>query len=70
MVGPIMQASCPRIDMLKENRCILRIWGAPDYQKVPKSYFQNQFSMSKINGSFFKKKKSFYKNNNLGDHFL
>ena len=34
MVGPKMQAFCPRIDMLKENRCILRILGAPVRQKL------------------------------------
>ena len=34
MVGPIMQAFCPRIDMLKGNRCILRIRGAPVRQKL------------------------------------
>ena len=34
MVGPKMQAFCPRIDMLKGNRCILRIWGAPVRQKL------------------------------------
>ena len=28
MVGPKMQAFCPRIDVLKGNRCILRIRGA------------------------------------------
>ena len=28
-----MQAFCPRIDMLKGNRCILRIQGAPVRQK-------------------------------------
>ena len=33
MVGPKMQAFCPRIAMLKGNRCILRIWGAPVRQK-------------------------------------
>ena len=64
MVGPKMQAYCRRIDMLK----ILRIWGAPVGQKVPKSYFQGQFSMSKINGIF--SKKTSFKNINLGDHFL
>ena len=37
-------------------------------QKVPKSYFQRQFSMSKIN-EIFSKKNSF-KNINLGDHFF
>ena len=34
MVGPKMQAFCPRINMLKGNRCILRIRGAPVRQKV------------------------------------
>ena len=34
MVGPKMQAFCPRIDMLKGNRCILRIRGAPVRQKL------------------------------------
>ena len=29
MVGPEMQAFCPRIDMLKGNRSILRLRGAP-----------------------------------------
>ena len=37
-------------------------------QKVPKSYFQSQFWMSKINWIFSKKKLS--KNINLGDHYL
>ena len=34
MVGPKMQAFCPRIDMLKGNRCILKIQGAPVRQKL------------------------------------
>ena len=34
MVGPKMQAFCPRIDMLKGNGCILRIRGAPVRQKL------------------------------------
>ena len=34
MVGPKMQAFCPRIAMLKGNRCILRIRGAPVRQKL------------------------------------
>ena len=67
MVGPKMQAFCPRIDMLKGNRCILRIGGAPVHQKVPKLYFQGQFSMSKMDGIFSKKKS--FKNINLGDNF-
>ena len=56
MVGPKMQAFSPRIDMLKGNRGILRLWGSPVHQKVPKSYFQSQFSMSKIDGIFQKRK--------------
>ena len=50
-----MQAFCHDHAMLKGNRCILRIRGAPVCQKVPKSYFQSQFSMSKIDGIFSKK---------------
>ena len=46
----------------------MRIRGAPVCQKVPKSYFQSQFSMSKIDGIFTKKNS--FKNMNLGDHFL
>ena len=34
MVGPKMQAFCPRIDVFKGNRCILRIRGAPVRQKL------------------------------------
>ena len=68
MVGPKIQAFRPRIHMLKGNRCILRIRGAPVGQKVTKLYFQSQFSMSKIDGSFSKKKS--YKNINLGDYFF
>ena len=34
MVGPKMQAFCPRIDMMKGNHCILRIRGAPVRQKL------------------------------------
>ena len=34
IVGPKMQDFCPKIDMLKGNRCILRIWGAPARQKL------------------------------------
>ena len=34
MVGPKMQAFCPRINMLKGNHCILRIRGAPVHQKL------------------------------------
>ena len=34
MVGSKMQAFCPRIDMLKGNRCILRLQGVPVCQKL------------------------------------
>ena len=34
MVGSKMQAFCQRIEMLKGNRCILRIQGAPVRQKL------------------------------------
>ena len=34
MVGPIMQAFCPRIDMLKGNGGILRLREAPVCQKL------------------------------------
>ena len=34
MVGPKMQAFCPRIDMLKGNHCILRIRGKMVRQKL------------------------------------
>ena len=34
MVSPKMQAFCPRIDMLKGNRCILNLRGAPVRQKL------------------------------------
>ena len=63
-----MQDFCPRINMLKGNcfktilQCIMI------RQKVPKLYFQSQFSMSKINRIF--SKKNSFKNINLGDHFL
>ena len=34
MVGPKLQAFCPRINMLKGNRWILRPRGAPVIQKL------------------------------------
>ena len=56
-----MQAFCPRIDLLKENRCILRIQGAPVRQKLgmilenevlqkwsPKLIFLNEFFLKKF----------------------
>ena len=68
MVGPKMQDFCPRINMLKGNfyKTILQLIMVR--QKVPKWYFQGQFSMSKIDRIF--SKKNSFKNINLGDHFL
>ena len=34
MVGPKKQDFWPKINILKENHCILRIWGAPVRQKL------------------------------------
>ena len=34
MVGPKKQDFWPKINILKGNHCILRIWGAPDCQKL------------------------------------
>ena len=42
--------------VFKWNCCILWIDIVPGPQKVPKLYFQSQFSMSKINRNFSKKK--------------
>ena len=55
MVGPKMQDFCPRIDMLKGNCFKTILWWIMVRQKVPKSYFQSQISMSKINRIFSKK---------------
>ena len=62
-----MQDFCPRINMLKGNLFKTILQGIMVRQKVPKSYFQSQFSMSKIDGNFSKKN---FKNINLGDHFI
>ena len=34
MVGPKKQDFWPKIKILRENHCILRIQGAPDHQKL------------------------------------
>ena len=57
MVGPKKQDFWPKINILKGNHCILRIWRAPDRQKLgmilknkvvqklksPKLIFLNEF---------------------------
>ena len=50
MVGPKIQKFCPRINMLKENCFKTFLQWIMVCQKVPKSYFQSQFSTSKIDG--------------------
>ena len=34
MVGPKKHDFWPKINILKRNHCILRIWGAPVHQKL------------------------------------
>ena len=55
MVGPKKQDFCPRNNMLKGNFFKTILLWIMVCQKVPKSYFQSQFSMSKIDGIFSKK---------------
>ena len=64
MVCPKMQDFCPRINMLKGNCLKTILQWIMVCQKVLKSY--SNFSMSKINGIFSKKKSS--KNINFGDY--
>ena len=55
MVGPKKQDFWPRIEILK-GKFFKKIGQLIMVrQKVPKSYFQSQLSMSKIKGNFFKK---------------
>ena len=54
MVGPKKQDFCQRMDMLKGYGLKTILGWIMVYQKVPKLYFQNQFSMSKIDGIFSK----------------
>ena len=63
-----MQDFCPRINMLERIFFKTILWWIMVCQKVPKLHFQNQFSMSKIDGIFSKTKS--LKIINLGDHYL
>ena len=58
MVGPKMQAFCPRIDMLKGNRCILRIQGAPVRQKLVIILENEALQKLKLEKNVFYKKRS------------
>ena len=56
MVGPKMQAFCPRIDKLKENHCILRIQGASVRQKLGMILENKVVQKLKLEKNFFYKK--------------
>ena len=56
MVGPKMQAFCHDIDMLKGNRCILRIPGAPVRQKLGMILEKKVVQKLKLEILFFYKK--------------
>ena len=53
-----MQAFCPRIDMLKGNRCILRIQGAPVPQKLGMILENKVVQKLKFEKKVFTKKRS------------
>ena len=55
IVGPKMQAFCPRIDMPKGNRCILRIRGAPVRQKLGMILENKVVQKLKLEKKFFTK---------------
>ena len=55
MVGPKMQDFCPRINMLKGNHCILRIWGAPVRQKLGMILENKVVQKFKLEKKFFTK---------------
>ena len=51
-----MQAFCPRIDMLKRNRCILRIREAPVCQKLGMILENEVLQKLKLEFFFYKKR--------------
>ena len=70
MVGPKMQAFCPRINMLKGNRCILRIQGAPVCQKLDVILENKVVQKLKLEKKFFFYKQWFPKMIFLNDFFF
>ena len=50
-----MQAFCPKIDMLKGNRCILKIRGAPVCQKLGIILENEVLQKLKLENFFFTK---------------
>ena len=55
MVGPKIQAFCPNINMLKGNRCILRLRGAPVRQKLGMILENEVLQKLKLEFFFYKK---------------
>ena len=55
MVGPKMQAFCQDHAMLKGNRCILRIRGAPVRQKLGMILENDVLQKFKLEKKFFTK---------------
>ena len=51
MVGPKKQKFLPKINILKGNHCILRIWGAPVRQKLG-MILENK-AVQKLKSEFF-----------------
>ena len=54
MVGPKTEDFWPKINILKENHCILRIWGTPVHQKLG-MILENKM-VQKLKLDFFYKK--------------
>ena len=58
MVGPKKQDFWPKINILKGNHCILRIWGAPVRQKLDMILENKVVQKLKLEKSVFFKKLS------------
>ena len=55
MVGPIKQDFWPKINILKGNHYILRIWGAPVHQKLCMILETKVVQKLKLEETFFTK---------------
>ena len=56
MVGPKTEDFWPKINILKENHCILRIWGTPVHQKLGMILENKVVQKLKLEKMFFTKK--------------
>ena len=56
MVGPKKQDSWPKINILKGNRCVLRIWGGPVRQKLYTILGNKVVQKLKVEKKYFYKK--------------